>query len=84
MTKLEQLITELCPDGVPFTEINSVCKTLPPRIKVKSNDYLREGLYPVIDQGRDFIGGYTNEEGAFPKDQYQYLFPQEVCRRKRC
>ncbi|KAF5419632.1 MAG: type I restriction enzyme, S subunit [Candidatus Methanocomedens sp.] len=30
--------------------------------KVKQKDYISEGKYPVIDQGQDFIGGFTNDE----------------------
>jgi type I restriction enzyme, S subunit len=32
-------------------------------IKVPQKDYLSAGAYPVIDQGRSFIGGYTNAKG---------------------
>ena len=37
-----------------FTEISSNNK------KIKQKDYLIEGKIPVIDQGKNFIGGYTN------------------------
>jgi len=30
--------------------------------KVKQKEYVPDGKYPVIDQGRDFIGGFTNDE----------------------
>jgi len=30
--------------------------------KVKKQDYLESGKYSIIDQGKDFICGYTNEE----------------------
>jgi len=30
--------------------------------KIKQKEYIVEGKYPVIDQGADFIGGYTNDE----------------------
>jgi type I restriction enzyme S subunit len=30
--------------------------------KVKQKEYLTSGRYPVIDQGQDFIGGYSNSE----------------------
>jgi type I restriction enzyme S subunit len=32
------------------------------RKAVKQRDYLRDGEFPVIDQGEDFISGYSNEE----------------------
>ena len=30
--------------------------------KIKQKDYLKEGMFPVIDQGSDLIGGYTDDE----------------------
>lgn len=30
--------------------------------KIKKGDYLVSGKYPIIDQGQDYIGGYTNKE----------------------
>lgn len=30
--------------------------------KIKQKEYLQEGLFPIIDQGSDLIGGYTNDE----------------------
>ena len=30
--------------------------------KVKSKDYLKEGKYPIIDQGKNFIAGYHDDE----------------------
>ncbi|WP_428048156.1 restriction endonuclease subunit S [Candidatus Proelusimicrobium excrementi] len=32
--------------------------------KIPSKKYLERGLYPVIDQGRDYISGYTNNENG--------------------
>jgi len=29
--------------------------------KIKRSDYLKEGTYPIIDQGKDFIAGYTED-----------------------
>src|SRR5689334_15738372 len=31
-------------------------------IKIKQVDYLQEGEYPIIDQGKTFIGGFTNDK----------------------
>lgn len=30
--------------------------------KIKQKNYLESGKFPVIDQGQEFIGGYTNDE----------------------
>ena len=29
--------------------------------KIPKTEYLKEGLYPIVDQGKDFICGYTND-----------------------
>jgi type I restriction enzyme S subunit len=31
--------------------------------KIKKEDYISEGQFPIIDQGQKFIGGYTNDGG---------------------
>ena len=47
MTKLEQLIEQLCPDGVPFSRVEEICSIT--RGRVISKDYINEnvGEYPV-------------------------------------
>lgn len=30
--------------------------------KVQKGDYLSNGVYPVVDQGQEFIGGFSNDE----------------------
>ena len=32
------------------------------RKKVKQRDYLQHGQYPIIDQGKELVGGYTDDE----------------------
>jgi type I restriction enzyme S subunit len=31
--------------------------------KVQKGDYLPVGAYPVVDQGQEFVGGFSNDEG---------------------
>ena len=31
------------------------------KIKIKQNEYLNQGNFPIIDQGQNYIGGYTND-----------------------
>jgi restriction endonuclease S subunit len=45
---------------IPFDETFDVRSTNGKAVKQK--DYLPEGKYPVIDQGEQFISGYSNEE----------------------
>lgn len=36
--------------------------------KIKKSDYMEEGKYPIIDQGKEYIGGYTNDELGIYED----------------
>lgn len=78
MSKLRELIDKYCPNGVEYREVQTICRTNTPKGKVKSNNYLKEGKYPVIDQGQNFIGGYTNEEYSFPDGEY-VIFGDHTC-----
>jgi type I restriction enzyme S subunit len=33
-------------------------------IKIKQSEYLDVGIIPIIDQGKEFIGGYTNDKNC--------------------
>ncbi len=61
-----------------YKAVEEVSYIVQPMIKVKSNEYLNNGKYPIIDQGQDYIGGYTNEEGAFPQAEY-IIFGDHTC-----
>ena len=46
-------------------------RILSPSKKIKKQEYLFSGKYPIIDQGQNFIVGYTNDETSiFPEDEY--------------
>lgn len=45
---------------LPYKEL--VNKISTSKQKLKQKEYLSEGVIPVIDQGQDLIGGYTNEK----------------------
>ena len=50
------------PKGWKQEKIIDVISSIPiSKNKVKQNEYLDEGLLPIIDQGKEFIGGYTNK-----------------------
>lgn len=78
MRRLEELIRQFCPDGVEYQKVEKISRTLAPRAKIKSHSYLENGKYPVINQGQDYIGGYTDEEGAFPQGEY-VIFGDHTC-----
>ena len=62
MSKLEQLIAELCPEGVEYVNIGSVVDyEQPSKYIVKSTDYSDNFDIPVLTAGQSFILGHTNE-----------------------
>ena len=62
MTKLEELINELCPDGVEYVPIKEITKfEQPTKYIVKSTNYRDDYNTPVLTAGQTFILGYTNE-----------------------
>lgn len=49
------------PSGWVGMTVNDVHTSITNFEKVKTKDYLESGLLPVIDQGKNYIGGYSNE-----------------------
>ena len=55
------------PDNWELGKIKDlISKTPLTGIKLKKRDYQDDGNYPVIDQGQDLIGGYTDKEMPVP------------------
>ena len=50
MSKLEELIEELCPDGVPFKSLKEIC-TIQKGTQLNKDSLKAEGTYPVINGG---------------------------------
>ena len=65
MTKLEQLIKELCPNGVKYLKVGEVVNyEQPSKYIVSSTDYNDAFDIPVLTAGQTFILGYTNEKSG--------------------
>lgn len=64
MSRLGELMEELCPDGVKFAELGTLCQTITAPKKLTKKEYKESGIYPIIDQGKKFIVGYTNDRDA--------------------
>lgn len=43
-------------------------------VKIKKEDYLENGAYPIIDQGKEFISGYYNEDNGLYEDIPAIIF----------
>jgi len=41
--------------------------------KIKNEDYLSKGLFPIIDQGQTFIGGYSNNLSLVNKEDFPVI-----------
>jgi len=52
------------PDGWEVIKIGYILKKIKRGTKIQKRDYTIEGLIPVVDQGKDFIGGYTNDKAS--------------------
>jgi type I restriction enzyme S subunit len=66
MSKLERLMQELCPEGVPSRAIQDLFQyEQPTPYLVVTTDYVESGT-PVLTAGQTFVLGYTNEaEGIY-------------------
>ena len=49
-------------EQVTLVPVGSVLEKIHRQPKVKKSDYEHKGMLPIIDQGADFIGGYTDDE----------------------
>lgn len=48
-------------------------------IKIKVSEYRKAGLYPVIDQGKEFISGYTNKKIGLANNVPYIIFGDHTC-----
>ena len=63
MSRLDELIKELCPDGVEYKELGEYLDYIQPtKYIVESTDYKNEYSIPVLTAGQTFILGYTDEK----------------------
>ncbi len=67
MSKIDNLINKLCPNGVEYKKLEDLLTyEQPTKYIVKSTKYSDEYITPVLTAGKSFILGYTNEEkGVF-------------------
>lgn len=62
MSKLDELIKQLCPDGISHIKIGDLLDyEQPSKYIVDSTDYSDDYETPVLTAGQSFILGYTNE-----------------------
>lgn len=57
-------ISNHVPDGWKKVKVGSLLLKVSRAKKIKKDDYSIEGTIPCVDQGSDFIGGYTTDPDA--------------------
>lgn len=63
MSKLQELIKELCPNGVVYTKLGDILDyEQPTKYIVENTEYDNSYDIPILTAGQTFILGYTNEK----------------------
>lgn len=75
MSRIDELIRDLCPDGVVFRELGDLLQyEQPTPYLVSSTSYDDSNETPVLTAGQTFILGYTNElSGIYPASPGELL-----------
>ena len=65
MSRLDELIAELCPDGVESVTLedlktSAILTVLIPSFKIKKNNYKESGKTPIVSQEVELISGYCD------------------------
>jgi restriction endonuclease S subunit len=60
--------------GWKKAELGDLLKTVSPPIKLNTIEYLNDGTFPIIDQGKREIVGYTNNDAAIFYDIPAVIF----------
>ena len=64
-----------------FAILSDLIGTVSPPKKLQSNEYHSEGNYPIVDQSKEYICGYSNDSDAvFNKDSEDLIvFGDHTC-----
>ncbi len=75
-----QLAFERAAEGRRMLPFDSLCEALTPKLKLKRQDYLADGAYPVVSQEADLISGYWNDASAvLEKEGDVVVFGDHTC-----
>ncbi len=73
MNRVEELIQQLCPNGVEWKKLGEVCDyERPTKYIVKSTNYNPQFQTPVLTAGQSFVLGYTDEAYGIYKANTQH------------
>lgn len=59
-------------------KIKDIVSIVTPPVKIPNTQYSTSGIYPIIDQGQDYIAGYTNDAGKTITGNF-ILFGDHTC-----
>ena len=62
MSRLRELIDELCPDGVEYKALKECCTVRRTPKGILRSKYGEGTRFPIVDQGKGLIAGYTDNE----------------------
>jgi len=57
------------PEGWESKQVKDLLSRLKAKPKVRKDEYETTGLYPCVDQGQSFVGGYTDKHEAIYRDE---------------
>lgn len=58
----------MIPEGWDVRSVGSLLGKIIRKAKIQTSDYKNNGLFPILDQGKDFIAGYTDDENLVYKE----------------
>lgn len=62
------------PKGWKLIDFTKSCQVISLNgIKIKQKEYLENGKYPVVDQGQELIGGYSNSKELLIEEEPPYI-----------
>jgi type I restriction enzyme S subunit len=79
MNRIDQLIEELCPEGVEYRLIKDVVRNVVAPKKIKREHYNLQGWYPIVDQSKSMIAGYTDDADAVIHTSRYVVFGEHTC-----
>lgn len=59
---------------IQYVPIDDCVKVITAPKKLNRSCYLENGLFPIVDQGQEFIAGYTNDEDAIVQNDEYVIF----------
>ena len=78
VSRLDDLIAKLCPDGVEYRTVDTVCHNITAPRKLNRKTYQDFGKYPIIDQGQNLIAGYTDDKDTLVEPGEYVIFGEHT------